>query len=431
MKLYKVALSGLFWALAWLAMGMPAVSAASAELSMQECVAMALKNNYAVKYAKSAKEKSYWALQQAEKNKGVSVDFTHTDQRYNTAPTSSQSQYTYTTKFDNQLTLSVPLYSGKNLEDQIDQAKINLSVADLEITAQEQQLQLTVITDYLTVLEYQNVVRINQATVENDEEHLQLVQNKFDLGMVAKTDVLSSQVDLATAQDNLVQAQNNYANAVAALNNAMGLPHDTTLVLKDDFSFKKETRTLEECLQYAIAHRPELAQYAAKLVSAQYDVDIAKSGQRPTVTLTAQQDWNDSHLPGMDNSNWLVKVTTSLNVFDAGITDTKIKQAEHSVKMVEEQAAQEQDSILLAVRQYYLSMSEAEKRIATSEVSVQKAEENVTIQKACYDAGVGTNLDLRDAVLSLDSARKDHVQALYDYSSNKAKLEQAMGLSLR
>lgn len=408
------------------------VFAAAVELSVEDSVALALKNNYDIKYAKSAREKSYWAMKEARKNKGLSVDFTHTDQRYNTPPAETgAATYEYTTNFDNQIALTLPIYSGGKLENQIEQAKLDLKVAELDLDAAKQQLKLTVVTDYLTVLEYLNEVQVNQETVNSYEEHLKLVKDKYDLGMVAKTDVLSSQVDLAGAQNDLVKAQNNYTNAVAALNNDIGLPHTTEVALKDNFTYERYPKTLEECLAYAEGHRPELAQYKAKLASAQYDVDIAKSGRWPTVNFTAEQDWYDSHLPGSKNSNWLLKLTTTLNVFDAGITDSQVKQANHNMDMVTDKAKQESDTILLNVRQYYLSMYEAEKRMDSNKISVEQAEENLLIQKARYEVGVGTNLDLRDAVLSLDSAKKDYIQALYDYNTNKAKLEQAMGLPVQ
>ncbi|MDF2874151.1 MAG: tolC 2 [Sporomusa sp.] len=408
------------------------VLATAVELSVEDSIALALQNNYDIKYAKSAREKSYWAMKEARKNKGLSIDFTHTDQRYNTPPAETgTSTYEYTTNFDNQIALSLPLYSGGKLENQIKQAKLDLKVAELDVEAAKQQLKLTVVANYLTVLEYRNEVKVNQETVKNYEEHLKLVKDKFDLGLVAKTDVLSSQVDLASSQDNLVKAKNNYTNAVAALNNAIGLPHATEVTLKDEFAYEKYPRTLEECLQYAVDHRPELVQYEAKIASANYDVDIAKSGRRPTVNLTAEQDWYDSHLIGSKNSNWLLKLTTSINVFDTGLTNANVKQAQHNVDMVLDKAGQQRDTILLNVREYYLSMHEAEKRIDSNKVSVDYAEESLMIQKARYEVGIGTNLDLRDAVLSLDSAKKDYIQALYDYNTNKVKLEQAMGLPVQ
>ena len=122
-------------------------------------------------------------------------------------------------------------------------------------------------------------------------------------------------------------------------------------------------------------------------------------------------------------------MTTTLNVFDAGLTGAKVRQAEHNVNMVSDKAAQECDSILLAVRQYYLSMQEAAKRIDTNKVSVEQAEENLKIEIVRYDVGTGTNLDLVDAVLSLDSAKKDYIQALYDHNTNRSKLEEAMAFA--
>ena len=95
--------------------------------------------------------------------------------------------------------------------------------------------------------------------------------------------------------------------------------------------------------------------------------------------------------------------------------------------MVNEQKGKEEDAVLLEVRQYYLSMQEAAKRIETNKVAIQQAEESLNIQKMRYEVGVGTNLDLRDSVLSLDQAKRDSLQALYDYNINKAKLEHSMG----
>jgi outer membrane protein len=409
----------------------PAALAAPVEVSLDESIAMALKNSYDIRYVKSAREKSFWALKEAEKNKGVSLKYTHTDERYNSPPSLYSDTYIYTNTFDNQFALSVAVYSGGKLEGQIEEAKLDLKVADLDIDSTKQQLRQTVISDYLTVLQYRNEVQINLDTVKNYEDHLNWVKEKFDLGLVAKTDVLSSQVNLAKAQDTLIKAQNNYNNAVATLNNAIGLPHGTELKLNDDLSHPKYPKTLEACLQYAEANRPEMAQYQAKLDSARYGVKVAQSGHLPTVDFSAEQDWNDTHLAGTKNNNWLIKLTTSLNVFDAGLTDSKVKQAQHNVSMVSDKAAQQRDSILLDVRQYYLSMLEAEKRIETNKVSVNQAEENLMIEKVRYEVGTGTNLDLLDAVLSLDSAKKDYIQALCDFNTYKAKLEGAMGIPVK
>lgn len=400
-----------------------AVLAAPVELTVEDSIALALRNNHDVRYARSAQDKAYWALKQAKGNKGISLDYTNLAERSdkNLSLTGDKNEFLHT------LGVSLPLYSGGRLENQVKQADLNLTVAKLEVEAARQQLKLEVVTDYLAVLEYRHEVQVNQDTVKNYEDHLNLVKSKYEIGLVAKTDVLASEVDLANAQDNLIQAQNNYNNALAALNNTLGLPHDAEVLLKDSFGQEKEALLLDECLRYALLNRPELAQYEAKAASAQYDIKIAKSGRLPTVSLSAQQNWYDKDWPGTDESNWLVGVTTSFNVFDSGVTKAKIEQAKRSADMVDEQYQTTRDTILLSVRQAYLSMAEAEKRIATNAKTVAQAEENLMIQKARYQVGVGTNLDLRDTVLALDTAKKNYFKALYDYNTSKAQLEQAMG----
>ena len=397
--------------------------AAPVELSVEESIALAMKNNHDLRYAQSAREKAYWSLKEAKGNKRFSIDYTNLSERSSDLISATKDR----NEFANTVKLSLPLYTGGQLEGKIKQADLNLQVSELDIAATRQQLKLTVVTNYLSVLEYGKEVQVNQDTVKNYEEHLNLVKSKFDIGVVAKTDVLSSEVDLANAQDNLIKAQNNYNNARAALNNTLGLPHDTEVTLKDAFLHEPYPESLDDCLRYAILHRPEIAQYEAKVTSAQYDIKIAKAGYLPTVALSAQQNWYDKDWPGDHNSNWLVGVTATVSVFDSGITKAQVEQAKHGVNMAEENYKKERDAILLNVRQYYLSMLEADKRIASNAATVAQAEENLTIQKARYQVGVGTDLDLRDTVLALDTAKKNYIAALYDYNTSKAQLEQAMG----
>ena len=110
------------------------------------------------------------------------------------------------------------------------------------------------------------------------------------------------------------------------------------------------------------------------------------------------------------------------------MTGAKVKQADASLTKAQEQARQTKTGGLLEVRQNYLSMAEAQKRLDTNAVSVSKAEEDLYIAKERYNAGVGTNLDVIDAQLALTQAKKNRIQSLYDYNVNVAKLDKAIGV---
>ena len=365
------------------------VSAAPTQLTLDDCVSLAFQNNPVMKIAQSDRNKSYWSLKQARAAKGFSIDYTYSAQRYDTPPSSSFSIYTWSNLYKNTVALSLPLYSGGKLESQIDQAKLSLKVSDLSLTATGQQLKQDVTNDYFNVLQYQNTRRVYQETVDNYAAHLKIVQAQFDAGMVAKSDVLSTAVSMADSQNDLLVVENSYDMALATLSNAIGLSLDTELNLADHFPFEKFTLSLKECTQYALSNRPEIAKYQTKIKIAQDDVKIARSGYLPTVSLSAAQYWSDDQMPGNQNPYWQVAMTTSWNVFDSGQTKAKLRQAGYSLDSAKEQARQQSDTVELEVRQYYHSMEEAVKRMSTSQVAIDQAEESLRIAEIRYKSRRG------------------------------------------
>nr|WP_231037518.1 TolC family protein [Pectinatus frisingensis] len=413
------------------------VLAASNELSLDDCIFLALKNNQVVKIATFDRQTSLAALNQEESGKGFTVTFTHNDKRYDTYNlhqlyVNGIKEYEWDNKDDNLITVSLPIYTGNKLENQIDEAKLNLKISDLNLETVRQQLKQNAISSYFNVLQYRNNLAVNQLSVDNYEKHLKEVQLRFEQGTVAKYDVLASQVSLANAQNNLSKAQNSYKFAIATLNNVIGFPLNNEMILKDDLEYEPYSQTLEDCEQYAMDHRPEIVQHETKIAIAHDDLDIAQSGYRPSVNFVATQNWYySSALPGSDNSNWSVGLTASFNLFDSGVTKAKVDQAKYAIGAAEEQYSKERDDVLLEVHQYYLNLREAETRIETSKVTVEQAEESLRVANTRYEAGVGTNLDVLDAVLAFTTAKTNYIQALYDYNINKSQLDRAIGMAVK
>ncbi|MDR3561800.1 MAG: TolC family protein [Negativicutes bacterium] len=407
------------------------VQAAPVELSLDDSIALALKNNPSIKIAEAGKFKSQWGIEQAEAGKGFTLGYTHTDKRYDTPPTATTSAYTYSSNFNNLVTLNLPLYTGGKLEGLIDQARLNFKVSDLNVDATKQQLKLNATASYFKVLQTRNLLDVARQSVDDFGAHLKNVQAQYDVGTVARSDVLQTQVQLANAQDNLIIAENNYNVAIANLNNVIGLPLSSELKLKEDLKYQQYPMTLDDSVKYSHANRPEIAQSQANIAVAKDQVQIAQSGNLPTLGFTGTNDWYDKSFAGTRNSNWMVSLNLGLNVFDSGLTKSQVKQAEYGVTTAQETARQTKDNISLEVRQAYLNMKEAEKRIDTSKVAVDQAEENFRIAEVRYTAGVGTNLDVVDAELAQTQAKTNYIQALYDYNTSKAQLDKAMGIAVK
>lgn len=403
--------------------------AAPVELTLDEAVALALQNNSDIKISESEREKADWAVSEAKAGKRPSVNYnftgTYTDSDATELSGSKE-------KYDNKIALTLPLYTGGKIEGSIEAAKLGLQSADLGIEKAKQQIKLDATTGYFNILQTANLVKVAQESVDGLTAHLKNVQAQYDVGTVAKSDMLRSEVELADADQKLIIAKNNLELAIASFNNVTGLPLDTQVTPKQSaLAYVANNQTLNDSITYSLANRPEVAQADANVAVAKQQIKIADADKKPTVSLTGYTDWYDKDLPGSDNNNWGASVTASYKLFDSGLTKSKVKQADAELNKATEQARQSRDSVQLEVRQAYLNMKEAEKRIETSKVAVDKAEEDFKIAQVRYSAGVGTNLDVIDAQLALTQAKTNNIQALYDYNTSKAKLDKAMGIPVK
>lgn len=392
------------------------------ELSLDDSVALALKNNVAIKTAVEDQEKAQWGIKEAQAGTGPTVSLSASADRSQNTPDALPGNSTSTG-----VRLNWPLYTGGRTEGQIDQAQLNADIARWGVDKAKSQVKLDATTAYYGVLQAQNLVKVNQETVDSLTQHLNNVNAQYAAGVVAKADVLRSEVELANAQQNLTKAQNSYDLSMADLNNVTGLSLDSQSTLKDELGHVPYVMSLEDSIASARNKRPEIAQSQAEMAIAKYGVKIAQSGNLPTFSVSAADGWSGESFSSQRN-NWSVGATVSWNVFDTGLTKAKIEQAKTDVDKAGETDRQTKDSIELEVRQAYLSMKEAEQRIDTSKVAVDKGREDLGIAQTKYSAGVGTNLDVIDAQLALTQAQTNYAQALYDYNVNKAKLEKATGM---
>ncbi|MGI6092945.1 MAG: TolC family protein [Veillonellaceae bacterium] len=389
--------------------------AAPMSLSLQESINLALQNNPSIQIVGKDKEQSEWGVSEAKAGRMPTVSL---GSNYNFQNGGQNS---------NSLRMNWQVYSGGRTDAKINQAELGVVGADLDLEKTKQQVILDTTTDYYNVLEAKNMVEVNEQTVNNLTAHLNIVQAKYDAGVVAKVDLLRSEVELANAKQNLIKAQNQYELAVTELLNTINIDADTELNLDGELAYQADQRTLADAIDQAKQNRPEIAKAKISIESAEQGIKAAKSGKLPSISMSASTGWNDSLLPDSSN-DWSVGLSASWNVFDAGVTKAQTNQAKASLDKVKLQAEQTQDVVEQEVRESYLGMKEAEKRLETTEVTVNKANEDLYIAQERYKAGVGTNLDLIDAQLALTQAKTNHIQALYDYNVNKAKLDKATGV---
>ena len=292
-------------------------------------------------------------------------------------------------------------------------------------------LKQDVSSAYYTLLAAIDNEQVCQQSVTALEDHLKNVQAQYDVGVVAKVDLLRSEVELTSAQQDLIKAENRHSIAEARLNNMMGIAQDTKLAPKEELKYTVYEEELTNCINHAMLHRLDLQQSRLQVKAAEAALNGAKAGWMPSVSGQLSNSWSDNKWPGDKDSNWGVGIGLSMNVFDSGVTKSNVASAKANLMTAKESYRQDTDNVELDVRNCYNTLREAEKRISTTQLSVAKAEEDYHIAQVRYEAGVGTNTDVLDAQVALHQARNNFNTALYDYNLAKVSLDTAMGIEAR
>lgn len=399
------------------------------DLTLPKTVQMALDYNRDIKVAHYALNSSDFDIAIAKAGKMPQVGYTWSGAR---AMSQNMGRDVIGNSFKNSFSVSIPLYTGGLVENEIANAKLGKTNAQEEMLRVQQATKYSAVEGYYALLAYQELRDVYHEAVDNLQGHLDNVTAQYNVGTKAKVDVLSSNVSLANSKTTAVTADNNVAIAESNLNNILGLPLQTKLNLADhQLPFDTYDISLQEAIDYAMKYRPEVLQAAVAVQEAENSIGIAQAGNRPTVSVGAGRGWSDDDFPGIDDHNWSVSGGVSWSLWDGGATNAKIKKARETLLSARETEQKARESVQLEVKQAYLNIRSAAQRVEETTAVVDQAKENYRIQNIRYQAGVGINLDVLDAQLSLNEAQVNHIQALYDYNVGIAKLEQAMGVDVR
>ncbi len=432
-KLTSLILAGLFS----ISVSGAAGAAEQLPINLEDSVQMALANNRTIKQSVADRDNAFWGLREARRSSGLNLKWETTLNRigggsydtYRKAYYTGQSDAAYKNAFGNTVTLTYPLYTGGKLEHSIEAAEYGLNAADLTLENTLQSVRQQATAYYYSMLQYRNMIDVRNESMKTLQEHLENVSAQYRVGIVAKSDVLRSEVELANARQALVSAENNYDIAVATLNNYIGLPANTILLPQEQLTYTKYDLSLDGCTAYALKNRPDgaAADYAVK--QAELAKEIAKSNYRPQVSAQAAAARAGENAFGKDHSDsWQAGLVANWNIFDNGVTSAQVHESETAFYQAQEQAAATKEGIELDVRNAYLNLLAAEKNISTTQIAVSLAEEDYKIASVRYSAGVDTNLAVMDAESSLTTARMNYYQALYEYNTSKAALDKAMGV---
>ncbi|ROP58215.1 outer membrane protein [Enterobacter sp. BIGb0383] len=314
----------------------------------------------------------------------------------------------------------------------------NAGIQDVTFQTDQQTLILNTATAYFNVLSAIDSLSYTEAQKQAIYRQLDQTTQRFNVGLVAITDVQNARSQYDTVLANEVTARNNLDNAVESLRQVTGNYYPALASLNVD-SFKTDKpQAVNTLLKEAESRNLSLLQARLSQDLAREQIRQAQDGHLPTLGLTASTSVTDSSNSGYktrnsaqyDDSNIgqsKIGLSFSLPLYQGGMVNSQVKQAQYGFVGASEQLESAHRNVVQTVRSSFNNINASISSVNAYKQAVVSAQSSLDAMEAGYSVGTRTIVDVLDATTTLFNAKQQLSSARYNYLINQLNIKSALG----
>ncbi|CAX61390.1 outer membrane channel protein TolC [Erwinia billingiae] len=361
---------------------------------------------------------------------GLGADYT-----YNNGYRDSSGLHSNTTSGTLQLTQTIfDMSKWRALTLQEKQAGIQ----DVTYQTAQQTLILNTATAYFNVLNAIDTLSYTEAQKQSIYRQLDQTTQRFNVGLVAITDVQNARAQYDSVLANEVTARNALDNNVEILRQVTGNYYPSLASLNIDRFKTEKPQPVNALLKEAESRNLSLLSARLSQDLARESIRSAETGHMPTLDLTASTGLSNSKYGGsranqtsatddsITGSNQ-VGLSFSLPLYSGGAVTSQVKQAQYSFVAASEQLESAHRSAVQTVRSSFNNVNASISSIDAYRQAVVSAQSSLDAMEAGYQVGTRTIVDVLDATSTLFSAKQQLSDARYSYMINELNIKSALG----
>jgi len=396
-------------------------------LSVDECVRIALENKSGVKRAEQD-------TKIAQLNRVSAIGMLLPTLR----ASNSFSETTYgnsglsTERHGAGISLSQNLFNSGNNARNVKQSNNNYFIAKENERQSKSRIISNVYTYYYQFLKNKELFTIAEKNLELSSRQLELVERRYNLGSVSRTDYLKASVQYGTAKSTLLSRRLNRDNSEQTLKNGMGiLEKNIELKVRDKVNIELIVPNFNEAYEIMIQNSPELRILDAQIATAQLNLRSAWGSSLPSLNLSVGMNASSSEKITSEffDDNYIksANLTLSIPIFSGlknrnsvEISKMRFGQSKTMYGSKRKDAKVSLSSLLNTLKNY-------EELIPIYKEVLVSAEEDLRLAQTKYELGSATILELLDAQLAVLQASSTLVTTKYDTAIQRANLDQLLG----
>lgn len=416
---------------------------AQERITLKRATELVIENNLQIKQAQFSEAISEENLQQSKlalypnlnANTGLNFNFGRsidplTNQFVNQAITSTSGN----------VSSSTALFQGFQKINQISQNKLQLEADKSNTQKVKNDLVLAVVTNYLSVLNSQDLLVATLQQLDISKQQLDVEQKYFDVGNKTLADLSQAKSQVATAELNVTNARNQvdlaFLNLAQLLELDPSVPFEIEKPKIDDISNVNAAYSAVDVFKTASENFPDIRLAEFRKQVFEKEIDIAKGNYYPSLNL--QSGFGTRYSNGSfgnnsfstqvkDNFNQFIGFGLSIPIFNGLAARSSVRRAKINFQnaAVNEQLAK--NNLNKVINQAVYDLRAAEKRYYSAQTAYQSSKDAFNVIEQRYAVGLVNSLDFNQAQTNLNKAQFDQIQARYDFIFRSKVIDYYLG----
>ncbi len=390
--------------------GIPAYSQEKQTITLEEAIDIAVANNPAIEISDATVDISRAGVKDAK-----SAYYPHVSSRIIVPFIGRESGF-----FLDQL-----IYDFGRTSNAVKSTKQLLKARKFDKESTEEDIILSTIIGYYTVLSERHIALAMEKKVVESEKQLEQAEGFYKSGRVPQIDVTKAEVNLGNARLEQIQARNNLEVAKVNLQTVMGLEDESfNFDLEDSPDITILSYELEESIIQALGSRAELKSLEAQKAAMRANVKASKKEFYPEIFGRTAYRFEGK---GAETPGFIAGVGVKFPIFEGFSRFAKVEDSKANLRRANAELRSTRAGIVSHIKQLYLDLEFAKENIQVTNRTKDSAEQSLNLARERYNLARASSVELAEAEALYAISYAKYMQAIYNYNINVARLERATG----
>lgn len=336
--------------------------------------------------------------------------------------TSSQSKTSYNGSYG--IDANWTLYNGSKRLNTLKQQRMNNRIAELGVAESENTIEESITQIYVQILYAAEAVKVNEATLDVSRAECERARALLAAGSIARSDLAQLEAQVSTDKYQLVTAQTTLQDYKLQLKQLLELDGEKEMTLYiptlGDENVLSPLPSKTDVYRSALTLRPEIEAGRLNVKASELDIDIARSGYIPTISLSAgigstNTNGNDFTFGEQIKQNWnnSLGVTVSVPIFNNRQTKSAVQKAKIQKQNSELDLLDNQKNLYKTIEGLWLDANSAQQRYVAAIEKLRSTQTSYDLIQEQFNLGMKNTVELLTEKNNLLNAQQETLQAKY------------------